>query len=172
MTAPAFYNLELRPMIKDLAAQLLRTVDQIAWLYCLCHPLTELYDLFKLFRSDAIYKLDHNCQICYLVAVLNDSFDPELRRIRLENIQVVEPLNFYEPVENEDIYFYEDVPEDAPVYFYGDDDGISTGADFTVMVPADLQPGTPEALNAFLIKMKGEIDYYKLYCKAYQIFFV
>ena len=49
--------------------------------YAAVTPLNYIHTRFLEFRKDAAYRLNHNGQVCYLRAVLNDTFDPELRRI-------------------------------------------------------------------------------------------
>lgn len=51
--------------------------------YAMVSPLAHLYTRFVLFRRATIYRLDHNGQVCYLRAVLNDQFDPIARRITI-----------------------------------------------------------------------------------------
>lgn len=101
-------------------------------------------------------------------AVLNDKFDSLFRRIRILNVEFKEAVYFYEPEENREVYFYE--PEDEkPVYFYEADDLEGDGVDFVVCVPPSLKPFTEAAENALLTRMRGQIDYYKLYSKNYKI---
>lgn len=49
--------------------------------YAMVSPLGYLHTRFVLFRRDTVYRLTHNGQVCYLRAVLNDTFDPIERRI-------------------------------------------------------------------------------------------
>lgn len=49
--------------------------------YAMVSPLCYLHTRFILFRRESIYRLTHNGQVCYLRAVLNDTFDPIERRI-------------------------------------------------------------------------------------------
>jgi len=115
--------------------------------------------------------VNHNSQICFLQAVLNDSFDNIQRRIIIRNATLREPLWFYEPEENKPVLFYE--PSDnKPVYFREESEFIGDGADFLVLVPIDLKPNTLQEETAFLIKMKAQIDYYKLFVKNYKILWV
>jgi hypothetical protein len=104
-------------------------------------------------------------------AVLNDSFDNVLRRIIIKNAVIKSPLWFYEPEENKPVKFYE-VSDNKPVYFREEAEFLSDGADFTVLVPVDLKPKTPQEETALIIKMKAQIDYYKLFVKNYSILWV
>lgn len=134
-------------------------------------PVIRNYNEFLTFRDNSIYKLEHNSQIASLEDVLNDSFDNSLRRIRIANVEFKEPVYFYEPEDNKEVYHYE--PEDnKPVYYYEAEDFAGDGVDFVVMVPPDLRPAQPTEENAFIIKMEGLINYYKLYSKNYKIVWV
>ena len=136
-------------------------------------PLILLHSEFLVFRIQSLYKVNHNSQICYLQAVLNDSFDPQ-RGIKIENATLKEPLWFYEPEENAPVYFYEE-SDNKPVYFQEESDFAGDGVDFTVIVPTylkitNLSDEENNRQNEALFKqMQGQIDYYKLFVKNYKI---
>lgn len=143
----------------------------ISWLQVLFKPIVRIHIEFLTFRNESLYKVNHNSQICYMQAVLNDSFDNIFRRIVIKNAVVKSPLWFYEPEENKPVKFYE--PSDSkPVYFREEWEFLGDGADFTVLVPVDLKPNTLQEETALLIKMKAQIDYYKLFVKNYRILWV
>ena len=165
------YNINWRKFIIENLEVDLRRVKTVKWLEVLFKPIIWLHIEFLAFRIQALYKVNHNSQICYLQAVLNDSFDNIQRRIIIRNATLREPLWFYEPEENKPVVFYE--PEDnKPVYFREESEFIGDGADFLVLVPIDLKPSNATEEIAFKIKMEGLIDYYKLYVKNYLIIWV
>jgi hypothetical protein len=130
--------------------------------------LSQLYTLFLSFRTESLYKVRHNSQIVYLENVLNDVFDPILRRIVIQNAVFKNPIYFYEPEENKEVFFYE--PEDnQPVYFREPNEFVGDGVDFFVFVPPDLQPTNAQQEQNLLTRMNGLINYYKLYSKNYSI---
>ena len=49
-------------------------------------PLQEMHSEFMEVRERTNYQLSHNGQVCYLRAVLNDTFDPVGRRITITDI--------------------------------------------------------------------------------------
>lgn len=51
--------------------------------YAMVSPFSYIYTHFMRFRSESNYRLTHNGQVCYLRAVLNDTFDPIERRITI-----------------------------------------------------------------------------------------
>ncbi|QYS86300.1 hypothetical protein JJC03_15445 [Flavobacterium oreochromis] len=134
-------------------------------------PIIWLHLEFLDFRKESLYKLDHNSQICNLQAVLNDIFDNTERRIIIRNAVLREPLWFYEPEENKPVLFYEE-SDNKPVYFREESEFIGDGADFLVLVPINLKPTNTQEENAFLIKMRAQLDYYKLFVKNYKILWV
>lgn len=148
-----------------------RKPKTIKWLNVVLKPIVRLHIEFLAFRNQALYKVNHNSQICYLQAVLNDSFDNIARRIVIKNAVLKEPLWFYEPEENKPVKFHEE-SDNKPVYFREEWELLGDGADFTVLVPIDLKPNTTQDENAFLIKMKAQLDYYKLFVKNYIILWV
>lgn len=165
------YNINWRKFIIENLEVDLRRVKTVKWLEVLFKPIIWLHIEFLAYRTQALYKVNHNSQICYLQAVLNDSFDNIQRRIIIRNAKIKEPLWFYEPEENKPVVFYES-EDNKPVYFREEWELLGDGADFTVLVPIDLKPLTALEEVAFLIKMKAQLDYYKLFVKNYIILWV
>lgn len=162
------YQIQWPVLIKRLLIIVLRKPTIEAFLKALTAHSTALHTEFKEFRLNCLYRINHNSQICYMEAVLNDYFDSNLRRIRIVNVTFKEPIYFYEPEENREVFHYE--PEDNKSVYYRDDDEFTgDGVDFVVMVPPDLQPVTESAEIALKTRMSGQIDYYKLYSKNYKI---
>lgn len=56
-----------------------------AFAFALVTPVSHLHVRFMQYQKRTGYRLRHNGQVCYLRAVLNDEFDPELRRITLSD---------------------------------------------------------------------------------------
>ena len=56
-----------------------------ALLYAGIAPLGRLLSELRTYRSATGYRLRHNGQVCKLCGALNDEFDPELRRIEIED---------------------------------------------------------------------------------------
>jgi hypothetical protein len=164
----AFFNINWQQLIQEQLPIRKRKAGFIAWLNCLIQPVLTLYNIFMAFRQSSLYKVSHNSQVVYLQKLLNDKFDPVLRRIKITNAVIVEPVWFYEAEEARPVWFYE--PEDnLPVHFKEQTEFVGDGIDFNVIVPAQLQPQSQQQLNALLSLMKAEIDYYKLYSKNYNI---
>lgn len=129
-------------------------------------PVLILYNEFMAFRSQNLYRIKHNSQISYMEGMLNDIFDPNLRRIRIANTVFRDSLFLYEPEEARDVFLFE--PEDNS-WLYNEEDFAGEGFDFIVYVPEALRPQFENAETALLTKMGAEIEYYKLYSKNYKI---
>lgn len=156
------YNINFHRLIEQIA--LVRRNTPLAWLKVLVSPILVLYNDFISYRRDALYRLNHNSQVCYLKAALNDKFDNALRRITIANLPFTEPVWVSELADNEPVW----IDENEAVWLNEVEDFINN-ADFTVLVPLDLQPATENDNIAFETKMKGVLEYYKLYSKNYII---
>lgn len=125
----------------------------IAWVKSLCFPVADLYDVWNANRTENLYMLMHNSQVCYLRAALNRSFDAEKKRIRISE-------------GNQNKYQYIYLQNVQPrflgtMYLYQDSDYADTGVDFVVEVP--------QGLLYDEYKMKKTINFYKLASKRYKI---
>lgn len=163
-----FYQFDWNILLKLLLPKALVKIKLMSFLTALVLPLRVLHLEFLRFRAASLYKMKFNSQIVYLENVLNDVFDPLLRRIVIQNAVFKNPIYFYEPEENKEVFFYE--PEDnQPVYFREPNEFVGDGVDFFVFVPPDLQPSNGQQQLNLLTRMNGLINYYKLYSKNYSI---
>lgn len=119
--------------------------------------LRDSYDKFLAYRDSALYRLNHNSQVCYLQAVLNDYFDYTLRRIRILDFSSFGAIFFWVDTDTSHVVFMGD---DSPVFFYNDDVGI----DFTVQIPTGV--ATDDSTIAHL---KALVNFYKLAGKQYSL---
>jgi len=164
------FNINWQTFIKQHLPVDWRKSKMVSFLYAFIAPLRSMYNEFLQFRTTSLYKLRHNSQICYLRAVLNDSFDMTLRRIQINQVALIMPVWFYEPEEDRPVYFYEEA-DNNPVYFREETD-FSQDYDFIVSVPIALKPAVVSEQNTMLVKMRGLIDYYKIFVKNYNIIWV
>ena len=70
----------------------LRQSKTLAYLNALIAPIVALYNDFIKFKNLSFYKMNHNSQLCYLEAAVNDSFDTYLRRIYIKNLECEESI--------------------------------------------------------------------------------
>lgn len=158
------YNVNYPRYVTSLVPVPKREPITLAWLKCAVKPLIELQATFRAFRDSTAYKLAHTGQVCYLQAVLNDEFDPNLRRIRIGNVGYLEPVWFAHPEEHEEVWH-----DDQEPVWYDDTSSFINNVDFYVLVPVALQPTTPAGVLAFETRMTAFINYYKLYSKNFLI---
>lgn len=130
-------------------------------------PLFLLYQEFTAFREKSIYKVSHNASIISLEEVLNDHFDPSLRRIEIENTQRVDAVRVYTVQAQKEVGIF----TNAPVGIRSAAEGAD-GADFLVKVPHDLLPLPLQEQEGLTIRIRAQLDYYKLYAKKYKILWI
>lgn len=129
----------------------LRTLLLVDILKCCVMPIKNLYDRFKALRANNIYELTHNGQVCRLEAVLNDRFDLTLRRIRIVDADVIQPLYIYKRSENKPLYIFKRV-ENHPIYMRKREE-LTMGGKFIVRIPASVVFDVNE-MNALIKKYK------------------
>ena len=137
----------------------LRTPVQYAWLKCLSAPVKFLYNLFKANRKNNLYLLAHDSQVCYMQAVLNDTFDNVSRGIYISDGLFHDPLFVYL------------VPEDKPLWLglvseegstpYADPEVLYTAGETVFLAPSFIV-NVPVAVVFDVARMKALIDYYRL----------
>lgn len=81
-----FFNVDFRKLGLLLLPTFWRRPLIRAFVGSMLTPLHEIHTDFMKARSKANYRLSHNGQVCYLRAVLNDTFDPIGRRITVTDI--------------------------------------------------------------------------------------
>ena len=116
-----------------------------AMAYAAVSPLQYLHTRFILWKRESDYRLEHNGQVCYLRALLNDKFDPIDRRITIT-----------ETVENVGFITLHKREEDAEV----------SGYDFWVNIPLALY----DKLD--ITQVRAVVDAYKLASKRFSINYI
>lgn len=129
-----------------------RTVQ--SWVLLFVSAIESIHYDWLQYRKGNIYNLAHNSQKCYLRGALNDRFDNELRRIRIDDGNAFKRQYIYTDAEQKTRFL-------GTMFLYDDSDYADTGVDFIVVVPADLQYSVYE--------MKALVDFYRLASKRYKI---
>lgn len=163
----ARYDIDYRKLAISLMPTVLRKGILTAFILLLVKPLQTIAKTFDDYRSRTDYRLAHNCQVCYLRALLNDTFDPFERRIMITDVDAVMSLVLYKRITNRH--------QIAPVRSsqsalklgrrgYG---GLN-GYDFAISIPAALvsDPIYSEA------RLRALVDTYKLASKRYTITYI
>jgi len=122
--------------------------------------LINVLNSFLIYRNAKIYQLTITGQKCYLERMLNDAYDFELRRIRIDDAVWHLPWFLYQEAELKPEYFFTEA-ENNPVWLYTDGESGEALNDFVVLAPSDIVFAVAE--------MRGAIDSYKLFGTTYTI---
>lgn len=148
------YNLNIDKLLVLLTPTFLRKPKLVAWLRTLATPLHKLLYDFHNARISDLYNLTHNSQVCYLRKALNDEFDDEQRRIRIEDGKQKQRLYIYPRSANKPLYL-------GKLFLYQRGDYIDGGVDFIVVLPKDLTYDK--------YKLEALVNFYKLAGKRWTI---
>jgi len=165
------FNIDYRKVISGHLATFLRTRIRAQWLYVLISPVIGVYNVFRVWRKEKLYQMNHNSQVIYLEKVINDKFDPGIRGITVRNTELLEPVWHYDPVEQRPVYYY-DEQQEASVIFHDPEVFDQYNADFEVIIPQRLQPADAAEREKFETAVRVLVDYYKLYSKKYLLKYV
>ncbi len=108
-------------------------------------------------RFEMQYRLTHNGQVCHLRAMLNDRFDPTLRRIKVCDVDSKQTATIYR--RGSDNAF---MLSDEPYILSRRGFGGAAGYDFSIEIPFALT-------NAEMVQLRALVDMYKLASKRYVI---
>nr|DAN50685.1 MAG TPA: hypothetical protein [Caudoviricetes sp.] len=150
----ATYNFNIDKLLVLLTPTFLRKRKLVAWLRTLAMPLNKLLDDFKVHRERDLYNLTHNSQVCYLRKALNDEFDPQLRRIKIEDGTRNIRRYIYQRNVNRPLYL-------GRMFLYLRGNYIDGGVDFVVVLPRDLEYDK--------YKLEALVNFYKLAGKRWTI---
>lgn len=150
----ATYNFNIDKLLVLLTPTFLRKRKLVAWLRTLAMPLNKLLDDFKAHRERDLYNLTHNSQVCYLCKALNDEFDSQLRRIKIEDGTRNIRRYIYQRNVNRPLYL-------GRMFLYLRGNYIDGGVDFVVVLPRDLEYDK--------YKLEALVNFYKLAGKRWTI---
>ena len=148
------YNLNIDKLLVLLTPTFLRKPKLVAWLRTLAMPLNKLLDDFKVHRERDLYNLTHNSQVCYLRKALNDEFDPQLKRIKIEDGMRNIRRYIYQRNINRPLYL-------GRMFLYLRGNYIDGGVDFVVVLPRGLEYDK--------YKLEALVNFYKLAGKRWTI---
>lgn len=151
-------NVDFKKLALWCTPQWLRQSLFVLFLQASLWPLRQTYNKYVFFVKDTLYRLQHNGQVCYLRAVLNDKCDLTLRRIEVVDFDGLIRLYLWRESDLRNLII------DLPVYLYPNDAYADSGIDFTVKVPAALI-----TTSAQLAYVKSLINEYKMAGKNYNI---
>jgi len=160
------YNINFTRLINWLVPPRLRREKLLNWLKVLVSQIQTLYNAWKSYHDDVDYRTGLNGQVCRLEGVLNDAFDPELRRINITDTneylvnlthtdEAQDPLPLYMP----DTGYNDDI-----VVIHDDSSYANSGYDFNVNMPVNLNTNDE-------YRLKSILSTYKLASKRYKILY-
>lgn len=156
-----WYRINYKRLVLLLLPTMLRKPVIAAFLEAMTTPVSGLYTRFLSFTDDVRYRLNHNSQVCYLEAVLNDAFDFTERRIYITDAEILEWTRFLW-LESEDKPV---MLETGEIFILNSERFIGADSlDFVVNVPVSLNLSEND-----YNRMHALLRYYKLASKRYNI---
>jgi hypothetical protein len=98
------FNIDFNTLVRWLVPVPLRRAAMLAWLQALVWPVVQLYQAFRKNRTANLYRLSITPQVCYLEKMLNDRFDPQDRRIYIDDAIDRPPIPLFLDVEEKPVY--------------------------------------------------------------------
>ncbi len=157
------YDISYQRLALALIPLTLRHSTLMGFVYVLLSPVIYCASLFERFRSDTTYRITHNGQVCYLTALINDRFDPTLRRITITDVAPLRGNILYRrEVGN---FLMTPRRNDTAVMLNRRAFSGFNSVDFAVIVPAVLRDTFPQN------QMQALVNTYKLASKRYIILY-
>lgn len=155
------FDIDFNSVVVWLLPRKYRTLFNVAYLKALIAPIVTLYNKFLTYRTDTLYKLNHNSQVCYMEAVFNDAFDTSLRRIYISDAggEVVTLIN--RDTDGDALIINRDTDGDA-LLIHNDSAYFGGSYDFIINIPYQFS-------EAELFRLKALANYYKLAGKRYDV---
>ena len=150
-----WYKVNFNKLLVELTPTFLRKNVFVAFVTLLVSPIVSIYTNWFKMRSNNLYMLAHNGQVCYLRKALNDTFDQSLRRIQIGNGNKFKRQYIYTRVEQKPKFL-------GKMFLYSRNDYADTGVDFIVYVPTAL-------VNAKFYEIDALIQFYREGVKRYKI---
>ena len=131
-----------------------------ALIYAGVSPLGRLLQQLRAYRQETSYRLEHNGQVCKLRGLLNDMFDPELRRIRIEEMgDTVAPQSIYMRATGRQVLIGDGRGHVVNRRGFGG----ANGYDFWVSLPEAIRGTVDER------RLRAAVNMFKLASKRYDI---
>ena len=130
-----------------------RKPKMVAFLQALAAPIKLIHYDWKIMRVNNLYRIRHNWMKCYLQAALNDEFDPEQRRITIDEPEIFTNKYIYTLGEAKPKYL-------GKMYLRTHAENSGNGIDFTVNMNGAV---------ANIYDIRAFVDYYKMDGPKYRI---
>lgn len=148
-----WFALDVDRLVILLLPILWRKPKMVAYLQALVAPIKLIHYDWKVMRVNNLYRIRHNWMKCYLQAALNDEFDPELRRIRIDEPNIYSNKYIYTLGEGKPKYL-------GKLYLRTHAESSGNGIDFTVNM---------NGVAASVYDIRNLVDYYKMDGTKYKI---
>lgn len=161
------YDINLRKWVLLMLPTFHRRPLLSAIVFALVAPLRYIYVKFLAMRGDNIYRLEHNGQVCYLRAAINDMFDASKRRITIADFEsnpITGKIIFKREIDPKAIITQREKMAPLTINRRGFV-GVS-GCDFVINIPMELQDSINEP------RLRAVINMYKLVSKRYLINYI
>ncbi len=157
------FDLDFNKVVVWLLPRMVRTVFNVAWLKALVQPVVLIYtglNGFLSYRNNIQYKLNHNGQVCYLEAALNDTFDTAERRIYLTDAggDVITLIN--RDTDGNALIINDD--PNGGIIIHNDSAYFGGSYDFIVNIPYQFS-------EADIYQLRALVNFYKLAGKRYDV---
>lgn len=149
------YKIDFDKLILLLLPTFLRKPVLFGYLKALISPIASLHYRWSQMRDENLKVLQYNSQRCYMRGVLNDRYDPNLRRITISNTSNKTQDYIYTQAENIPVFL-------GTMYLEQDFNYAGSTVDFLVQVPQEL-------INTNINEIAATIEFYVLAGKSYQI---
>jgi len=160
------FEIDINRLVVLLMPTFLRKRFNFALVRAMIQPVSTVMSLFEANRGANLYNMKHNGQVCYLRAVLNDAFDVEQRRIRIEDSERWDWTFIYQETEDKPLWLALRQAQE-PVLIASDAFTTDEGTDFMVIVPG-FDELSQRAIRPQMISL---VNYYKLAGMRYSIIF-
>jgi hypothetical protein len=159
------YIIDFASLAKLLLPPFLRQAKMLSWLRALVKPIQSLNIRFNALMSRIRYRMRFNGQVMYLKHILNDFYDPVLRRIYLGDGNVLGlPEYIYNRVELRPKYL-RNRSEGIAVPYLRNRMEYDMAVDFIVWVPNALLSADPELAR----KIRALVNHYRLSGRRFRV---
>lgn len=133
------FLLDIPKLIRELLPIALRQLRQFDWLRSLLKGVEYVLNKLNQLREKSLYEISITAQVIMIERVLNDRFDPSLRRIYItDSLDGIDYVNLYLEAEQQAapaLYLDTEIPPGAALPLYTDTE-YAANMQFIVWVPA------------------------------------
>lgn len=148
-----WYDLDVNKLVILLWLVDWRHPLNIKFLQALAAPLKRIHYEFKKNREYNLYRIRHNWMKCYMEKALNDEFDPQQRRITIDEGAVYDHNYIYTHAEDKPKFL-------GTMYLRTSGEYSDNGSDFTVNM---------HGVQANIYDIRALVDFYRIDGPRYRV---